>query len=129
MIKVLDLVLKLTIWFLLTSDLSLANIGIGVAIALLLPTNYSIRSQWGDWLRVLWELMVAIPQAYIEAVEMMIFPHRYEEVVMERVKPNRTTGLIFLDIFIITFTPKTIVMHYHEDGWYEVHCLRRRKQS
>lgn len=129
MIKVLDLALKLTIWFLLTADLSVANIGIGVAIALLLPTNYSIRSQWGDWLRVLWELAVAIPQAYIEAVEMMLFPHRYEEVVMERVKPNRTTGLIFLDIFIITFTPKTIVVHYHEDGWYEVHYLRRRKQS
>lgn len=30
-------------------------------------------------------------------------------ITMERVKPRRSPGLIFLDIFLITFTPKTIV--------------------
>jgi multicomponent Na+:H+ antiporter subunit E len=79
-----------------------------------------------DWLRALWETLVAIPQAYIEAVEIILRPHNREEITMERVKPNRTPGLIFLDIFIITFTPKTIVLRYHEDGWYEVHRIRRR---
>ena len=43
-----------------------------------------------------------------------------------RVKPNRTPGLIFLDIFLITFTPKTIVLNYRDDGWYTVHRIRRR---
>ncbi|MBV5260667.1 cation:proton antiporter [Synechococcus moorigangaii CMS01] len=127
MIAVLDLLLKLTIWFLLTADLSGANIVIGVAIALLLPGKYSISSQLKDWLRVLGEVLVAIPQAYLEAIEMIFRPHLYEEVTRERVKPNRTPGLIFLDIFLITFTPKTIVLHYHEDGWYEVHRVIRRK--
>ncbi|MGB5771554.1 MAG: cation:proton antiporter, partial [Crocosphaera sp.] len=37
MIAYLDLLLKLTIWFLLTSDVSLANIIIGVIICVLLP--------------------------------------------------------------------------------------------
>ena len=37
MIGYLDLILRLTIWFLLTADLSPANIAIGVAVALLLP--------------------------------------------------------------------------------------------
>ncbi|BAW97539.1 hypothetical protein NIES970_24910 [[Synechococcus] sp. NIES-970] len=128
MIAVLDLFLKLTIWFLLTADLSLVNILLGLAIALILPGKYSVASQLKDWLRVLGEVLLAIPQAYVEAVEMMLWPHRYEEVTMEQVKPNRTPGLIFLDIFLITFTPKTIVLQYHENGWYEVHRVVRRKK-
>lgn len=128
MIGYLDLLLRLAIWFLLTADGSLANIILGVCVALLLPRPYTAPAILKDWLRALWEIIVAIPQAYFEAVEIMLRPHPREDIAMERVKPNRTPGLIFLDIFLITFTPKTIVLKYHEDGWYEVHRVRRRKQ-
>ncbi|MDJ0659748.1 MAG: Na+/H+ antiporter subunit E [Crocosphaera sp.] len=129
MISYLDLLLKLTIWFLLTSDLSLANIIIGFIICLLLPRRLTSPGKLKDWLRALVEVLIAIPQAYFEAIEIMLFPHKEEEIKMERVKPMRTPGLIFLDIFIITFTPKTIVLKYHEEGLYEVHRIKRRKQS
>ena len=75
------------------------------------------------------EILVAIPVAYTEAFEMMFSPHPYEEVTLEKVKANRTPGMIFLEIFLITFTPKTIVLKYREDGWYEVHRVRRRPQQ
>ncbi|MEO0459161.1 MAG: Na+/H+ antiporter subunit E [Cyanobacteria bacterium P01_A01_bin.114] len=127
MIGYLDLLLKLTIWFLLTADFSLANIVIGVCVALLLPQRYTTPAVLKDGLRVLWEIIVAIPIAYFEALQIIFRPHNREEVTMERVKPNRTPGLIFLDIFLITFTPKTIVLKYHEDGWYEVHKVARRR--
>jgi len=127
-IAYLDIILRLTIWFLLTSDFSLANIIIGVSIAFLLPRSYTSSGALQDWLRVLWEIIVAIPQAYIEALQIMVLPHNEEEIVRERVKPRRTPGLVFLDIFLITFTPKTIVLKYHEQGWYEVHRVRRRKK-
>ena len=123
-----NIILRLTIWFLLTADLSLANIIIGVGIALLLPHRYTSPGALKDWLQVLWEIIVAIPQAYLEAIQIMLRPHNHEEFVCEKVKPRRTPGLIFLDIFLITFTPKTIVLKYHEQGWYEVHRVRRRKQ-
>ena len=131
----LNLILRLVIWFLLTANLSLANIIIGVCVALLLPRQRTAPGALKDWLRVLWEIIVAIPQAYLEAFELMLRPHTEEAVTMERVKPGRvssrgalpTPGLIFLDIFLITFTPKTIVLKYHEEGWYEVHRVRRRK--
>ncbi|WP_414551035.1 Na+/H+ antiporter subunit E [Anabaena sp. CCY 0017] len=128
MIGHLNLILRLTIWFLLTSDLSLANIIIGVSIALLLPGRQKVPEALRDWLRVLGEVIVAIPQAYIEAFEIIFRPHNHEDVIMERVKPQRTPGLIFLDIFLITFTPKTIVLKYHEQGLYEVHLVRRRRK-
>ena len=129
MIGPLDLILRLAIWFLLTADVSLANIIIGVCVALLLPRRYTAPAVLKDWLRAFWEIIIAIPQAYIEAIDIMVRPHAYEEITMERVKPNRTPGLIFLDIFVITFTPKTIVLKYHEEGWYEVHRVCRRKKS
>lgn len=129
MIGYLNLLLRLAIWFLLTADYSLVNITIGVFIAIILPQSYKNKGVLKDWLHALWEALVALPQAYIEALEIIIRPHNYEEVVMEAVRPNRTPGLIFLDIFVITFTPKTIVVKYHEDGQYEVHYVRRRRKS
>ncbi len=128
-IAYLNIILRLAIWFLLTADFSLANIIIGVSIALLLPHSYTSLEKLKDWLRVLWEIVVAIPQAYIEAIQIMLRPHNHEEIVMERVKPRRTPGLVFLDIFLITFTPKTIVLKYHERGWYEVHRVRRKRRG
>lgn len=125
MIGYLDFFLRLTIWFLLTADVSVANIVIGVTVAFLLPRRYTQPAVLKDWLRALWEVLVALPQAYIEAVEIMLRPHQQEKIVMERVKSKRTPGLIFLDIFIITFTPKTIVVNYYEDGWYAVHRISR----
>ncbi len=127
-IAILNIILRLVIWFLLTADFRLPNIIIGLCIAVLLPSSYRSPSLLKDWLRVLWEIIVAIPQAYIEAIQIMLRPHNHEEIVRERVKPRRTPGLIFLDIFLITFTPKTIVLKYDEQGWYEVHYVRRRKK-
>lgn len=124
----LNLILRLVIWFLLTADFGIANIIIGVCVALILPRRPS-PGALQDWLRALGEIIIAIPQAYIEAVEIMLCPHQQEAIAMEQVKPQRTPGLIFLDIFLITFTPKTIVLKYHEEGQYEVHRVQRRNQS
>jgi multicomponent Na+:H+ antiporter subunit E len=127
MVGYLNLLLRLAIWFLLTANFSVAIIG--VSVALLLPGLKKTPKALKDWLRVLGEIIVAIPQAYIEAFQIMLRPHNYEEITMERVQPQRTPGLVFLDIFLITFTPKTIVLKYHEDGWYKVHRVQRRKKA
>ncbi len=129
MIGYLDLILRLVIWFLLTADLSIPNIIIGVAIAFLLPRSYLKSAPLKDWLQTLGEIIMAIPQAFIEAIEIMIRPHNEEDIVSERVKPRRTPGLVFLDIFLITFTPKTIVTKYQEQGWYLVHRVKRRNKK
>jgi multicomponent Na+:H+ antiporter subunit E len=129
MIGYLNLILRLSIWFLLTSDLSLPNIVIGVIIALLLPHNHKIRGTLKDWVRALGKIIMAIPIAYVEAVEMILRPHHVEDIVMEQVRPNRSAGLIFLDVFLITFTPKTIVVKFHDRGNYEIHRVKRRRQE
>jgi multicomponent Na+:H+ antiporter subunit E len=124
-----SLILRLSIWFLLTSDLSPTNIIIGVMIALILPRGYTSPENLKEWLRVIVKLIAAIPIAFKEAIEIMLYPHHHEEIVMEKVKKKRSLPLIFLDIFLITFTPKTIVLKYHEEGWYEVHEIRRKRRT
>lgn len=122
-----QLILRLTIWFLLTANFSIANIIIGVCIAFLLPRSSTSPERLRGLLRGLGKIVLAIPQAYAEAIELMLRPHTEEEIVIERVPPRRSPGLVFLDIFLITFTPKTTVLKYHEEGWYDVHRVQPRK--
>ncbi|BAQ60203.1 putative Multisubunit sodium/proton antiporter [Geminocystis sp. NIES-3708] len=126
---IFSLILRLTIWFLLTSDLSILNIIIGIAIAVLLPRSQVEKESIKEWIKVLGKLLIAIPQAYYEAIEIMIFPHPYEGLTLERVKPKRSRNLIFLDIFLITFTPKTIVLKYYKQGLFQIHRILRKKNS
>jgi len=116
---------RLVIWFLLTANITPPNIILGVAIALLLPRGVTSMGRLKDVLRALWQIILAIPQAYAESIELMLRPHKREEIVMERAQLGRSPGLIFLEIFLITFTPKTIVLKYHHDGQYEIHRVRR----
>jgi len=127
MIRYLDLLLPITIWFLLTADLTLANVIMGIGIALVLPRRYTGPAILKDWLWALWKVIIAIPAAYIEAFEIIFIPHNQEVFTLESVKPKRTPGLIFLDIFLITFTPKTIAVRYHQAGWYQVHQVQRER--
>lgn len=122
-----NFILRLTIWFLLTANWTVENLLIGIIVALVLPRGNTAPERLNDLLKVLWKIILAIPIAYIEAIEMLFRPHKHEEIIMEPVQLRRSPGLIFLDVFLITFTPKTIVLKYHEAGWYEVHRVRRRQ--
>ncbi|AFY62070.1 Na+/H+ antiporter subunit E [Synechococcus sp. PCC 6312] len=124
----LNLILRLAIWFLLTADFGLTNIIIGVTVCLLLPRTHRSPGRLEDWLQALWKVMKAVPQAYLEAFQMMIKPHTKVVIMRQKAPPQRTPGLVFLDIFLITFTPKTIVFNYehdeHHDDWYAIHKIQ-----
>lgn len=123
-----EFILRLSLWLLLTANFTVANIVIGVAIALLLPRYHAEPDRLRDILRTLSKVLVAVPIAYIEAVQMIFRPHTREEIIEERVSSRRSPGLIFLDIFLITFTPKTIVLRYYDAGWYAVHLVKYRQK-
>jgi multicomponent Na+:H+ antiporter subunit E len=125
----LNLILRLTIWLLLTADLSVINILIGIGIVMILPRGTMTPAALKDWLHVLSKAVIAIPIAYGQAVEIMIRPHTREVIAKVRVESPRAPALVFLDVFVITFTPKTLVTNYHEVGWYEIHRLQRRGKS
>lgn len=114
---------RLLIWLLLTADGSGINLAIGIVVAVLLPRQSFAPDRLKDWLTVFWKIATAIPIAYIESIEIMLRPHRRESIVWEQVPQRRSTQLIFLDIFLITFTPKTIVCRYDKETGYAVHKI------
>ena len=118
-------ILRIVIWFLLTANFSITNIIIGVIISLLMPYYRSENVRFKDVLQSLGRIIKAVPQSYIESIEMICQPHKYEEVLLEKTKHQRSAALVFLDIFLITFTPKTLVIRERETGEYEVHSLER----
>ena len=88
-----NLILRLVIWFLLTANFSLANVIIGVMIALLLPHGSTSPERLKDLLLGIGKIMMAIPQAYMEAIALILRPHLHEEIMMERVQPWRSPRL------------------------------------
>jgi multicomponent Na+:H+ antiporter subunit E len=120
-------ILRMGIWLLLTANLSPANIAIGIGAALLLPRGAGTRAGMKAMLQALGRVIAAVPRAYAEAVVLLILFHPREEVIRERVRAGRSPGLVFLDIFRITFTPKTLVVKYHEGAGFDVHRIRRRR--
>ncbi|MEM8503912.1 MAG: Na+/H+ antiporter subunit E [Cyanobacteria bacterium P01_D01_bin.1] len=134
--KLFGFIFKLTLWLLLTADTGLTNVAVGVALALLLPHQSTVSSDASkrpqsnsirEWTSVGRKLLIAIPTAYIEAVEMIFRPHSEETVGQIRSKPRRPPALVFLDVFLITYTPKTIVIRHDTDNFYEVHYVQPRR--
>lgn len=123
-ITVLKILLCFTVWLLLTADLRTANVLFGLLVSMVLSRRHRVAEPLKDWLQCLWRILIMIPQAYFQAFDMILRPHRAEEIVKERAKAGRTAGLIFLDILIISFTPKTIVTRY-DAGNYELHRIKR----
>ena len=123
----LNIALTITIWLLVTADLSWPNVVIGVVISLLLSRLRSKRAvPWKTIVSLLWDVVLAIPKAYIEAFEMILWPHQQEEVTIMPSSTSRASEVVFLEIFLITFTPKTIVLDQREGGGYDVHQVVRR---
>lgn len=123
MVVVGTILLRLTLWLLLTANLTPVNLLVGLGVAVLLPGGMRVRRNWAEWAQVVGRVLRAIPQAYGEAVAMMRTPHTREEIRVQAVAPNRTPGLIFWDTFLITFTPKTIVLYQEPEGYVVHHLL------
>lgn len=125
--------LRMALWLLLTANFGWVNLLIGSLIALMLPYNSQRLERLPDLLQGLGKIVLAIPQAYLEAIQLILRPHNREEIHAEPVQPRLvrqsglpSPGLIFLDIFLITFTPKTTVLRYYQQegqGWYDVHYV------
>lgn len=114
-------ILRIVIWFLLTANFSITNVVIGVSVCLLMPLYRTESFRIEDIMQSILRILVAIPQAYMEAIEMIWKPHNHENITMEKAQNRRSSALVFLDIFLITFTPKTIVLMHRGDGWYAIH--------
>lgn len=120
----LNVALRLAIWMLLTQDPRAGNVLIGLAVALVLPIDNRRSLPLADLARALRAVLAAIPEAFHQAVLLMV-PGRLRAGV-ELVPGNgrRNDLLMFLEVFAITLTPFSICLGMDASGRrYQVHTL------
>ncbi|MCP9848895.1 Na+/H+ antiporter subunit E [Cyanobium sp. Morenito 9A2] len=123
-VLLLTTALRLTLWCLLTSDLSPLNLGLGLAVALLLPHRRRTLPL-GAFLAALGQALVAIPQAYGEAFRLMLARQPLNGLVREPSQAEGSDLVIALEIFRLSVTPFTLVLGLESDGrHYRVHRRR-----
>lgn len=120
----LSIAFRLALWCMLTSDLSWLNLLIGLVVALLLPRARSRSLPLRALLRATASSLLAIPQAYGEALRLIVAPAVVEREASEPATDRAQPLLVFLDVFRITLTPFTIVLGLEDDGRrYRIHSL------
>lgn len=120
----LSVAFRLALWCMLTSDLSWLNLLIGLVVALLLPRARSRSLPLRALLRATASSLLAIPQAYVEALRLIVAPAVVEREASEPATDRAQPLLVFLDVFRITLTPFTIVLGLEDGGRrYRIHSL------
>lgn len=113
------------IWMLLTSEFTWVNVMIGMLgsgiASLLHPYRFSA-----------WQLFVLIgltllhlPQAVWETFMMVLIPHRYETLAQKTVRNPENPWAVFCQTFIITLTPRTLVISEEFNGTVRLHIVKR----
>lgn len=119
---------RLAVWCLLTADLGRLNLLIGLVVALLLPRAHSRPLPMRALLRALGRSLLAVPQAYLEALRLIVGREPVEEEFGEATTDGTIPLLVFLDVFRITLTPFTIVLGLEDGGRrYRIHALTPRR--
>ena len=120
----LTIAFRLAVWCMLTADLSRLNLWIGLVVALLLPRARSRHLPLRELLRALGRSLLAVPQAYLEALRLIFGREPVEQETSEVTTDEAIPLLVFLDVFRITLTPFTIVLGLEDGGRrYRIHSL------
>lgn len=124
----LSCLFRLLLWGLLTADTSPPNLLIGLGLAVLLPHAGGPGQPLAPLLQALGRSLVAVPQAYGEALALICGGRGEQESWIERPASSTSSRLVvFLEVLAITLTPFTIVLGLDRlEGrpTYRIHQLR-----
>ena len=126
MARLITVALRLLIWLLLSADITLINFLIGLLVAMLLQMGRRSRPLPPQQLLAsLFSSLAAIPQAYIEAMQLLLGGKALEErLESQRFIGPRSALLVFLEVFRVTITPLTIALGIEPEGRaFRVHRL------
>ena len=115
------------IWMLLTSAFTVLNALIGfvaaVAVSLLQPYRFSVV----QLLQLAARTVLNLPRAVFETFLLVFVPHRHEGMKTHQLKKPDDPWSAFVETFIITFTPLTLVAGAEKDGKIQIHVVSRKE--
>lgn len=124
-----QILFRLTIWCLLTSNFKINNLIIGSIISVVLPKerlpNLKISSMIKEFLKT----VIAFPKAIQESLYLIFFQNKKEAFIKQKssVSRNGSQFINFLDLFRITLTPLSLVTKREDDNNWRVHIIEEKK--
>ena len=124
-----QILFRLTIWCLLTSNFKISNLIIGTIISVILPKvrlpNLKISSMIIEFLKTI----ITFPKAIKESIYLIFFQNKKEAFVVQKssVPRNGSQFINFLDLFRITLTPLSLVTKREDENNWRVHVIEEKK--
>jgi multicomponent Na+:H+ antiporter subunit E len=121
------ILLAFGLWMLLTMDVSWLNVGIGLMAAVMVSWLPKYKFSAVQLLLFILLTLLRLPQAVWEALLVVFLSHPYEHIARETLIDTDTPWAVFRQVFLITFTPKTLVISDVDDqGQVYRHTLERK---
>ncbi len=124
-----QILFRLTIWCLLTSNFRFNNLIIGIIISIILPTvrlpNLNIYLMFTEIVKTL----IVFPKAIQESLYLIFLRNKKEVFINQRsaVPENGSQFINFLDLFRITLTPLTLVTKRKDKETWRIHTIEEEK--
>lgn len=124
-----QILFRLLIWCLLTSNFRISNLIIGITISVILP-NVRLPNLNLSFMAIeLLKTIIAFPISIKESVDLIFLKNKEEVFVNQRssVEEDGSQFVNFLDLFRITLTPLSLVTRRKDRKSWRVHTIRDRK--
>ena len=124
-----QILFRLLIWCLLTSNFRISNLIIGITISVILP-NVRLPNLNLSFMAIeLLKTIIAFPKSIKESVDLIFLKNKEEVFVNQRssVEEDGSQFVNFLDLFRITLTPLSLVTRRKDRKSWRVHTIRNRK--
>jgi multicomponent Na+:H+ antiporter subunit E len=123
------IVLAFGIWMLLTADFRWPNAVVGLVGALLVSLLPKHRFSAWQLIYLILSALVRLPQAILESLLIVFLPHRHERIASHKVIHATNPWAVFCQTFIITLTPRSLVIGKEGKGRLRLHILERKEPS
>ncbi|MFC1762417.1 hypothetical protein ACFL6U_10105 [Planctomycetota bacterium] len=122
------ILLAFGLWMLLTMDTSWLNGCIGLIAAVLVSWLPKHKFSAVQLLFFILSTLIRLPLVVWEALLIVFLPHRYERITCETLKDTDNPWTVFRQVFLITFTPKLLVISDEDElGQVHTHSLERKE--
>ena len=124
-----QILFRLLIWCLLTSNFRISNLIIGITISVILP-NVRLPNLNLSFMAIeLLKTIIAFPKSIKESVDLIFLKNKEKVFVNQRssVEEDGSQFVNFLDLFRITLTPLSLVTRRKDRKSWRVHTIRNRK--
>ena len=124
-----QILFRLTIWCLLTSNFKINNLIIGTIISVILPKERLPNLKISLMIKEFLKTIIAFPKAIQESLYLIFFQNKKETFITQKssVQINGSQFINFLDLFRITLTPLSLVTkRENQDNW-RVHVIKELK--